>query len=176
MSYNKHKMTCRFSINDKAHMMTNYTRPRMCGDNIAVAILKMKKHTPPHLLFVFCNIHFWFTAPQSRTLSLSQKRKNNNNNPTEEIIRDWSKMSWQLYVDEHLMCDIDGGHLTSAAIIGHDGTVWAQSATFPQVKSLFRFRFISLFRSGFISFLFLTKSCSARSIKPSVFLGFFFFF
>ncbi|XP_011019559.1 PREDICTED: profilin [Populus euphratica] len=41
-------------------------------------------------------------------------------------------MSWQQYVDEHLMCDIDGNTLTSAAIIGHDGSVWAQSATFPQ--------------------------------------------
>ncbi|KAL9252982.1 Profilin-like protein [Drosera capensis] len=45
-------------------------------------------------------------------------------------------MSWQTYVDEHLMCDIDGSgqHLTAAAIIGHDGSVWAQSASFPQVK------------------------------------------
>ncbi|TYG59933.1 hypothetical protein ES288_D07G026400v1 [Gossypium darwinii] len=42
-------------------------------------------------------------------------------------------MSWQQYVDEHLMCDIDGQpiHLTAAAIIGHDGNVWAQSSTFP---------------------------------------------
>ncbi|KAF6985690.1 hypothetical protein CFC21_003517 [Triticum aestivum] len=41
-------------------------------------------------------------------------------------------MSWQTYVDEHLMCDIEGHHLASAAILGHDGTVWAQSADFPQ--------------------------------------------
>ncbi|EPS66446.1 profilin, partial [Genlisea aurea] len=41
-------------------------------------------------------------------------------------------MSWQSYVDEHLMCEIDGNHLTSAAIIGHDGLVWAQSSTFPE--------------------------------------------
>ncbi|GKV03506.1 hypothetical protein SLEP1_g15795 [Rubroshorea leprosula] len=41
-------------------------------------------------------------------------------------------MSWQQYVDEHLMCDIDGNSLTAASIIGHDGSVWAQSATFPQ--------------------------------------------
>ncbi|CAM0954490.1 unnamed protein product [Alopecurus aequalis] len=41
-------------------------------------------------------------------------------------------MSWQTYVDEHLMCEIEGHHLSSAAILGHDGTVWAQSATFPQ--------------------------------------------
>ncbi|CAN6441327.1 unnamed protein product [Victoria cruziana] len=43
-------------------------------------------------------------------------------------------MSWQAYVDEHLMCDIDGNHLTAAAIIGHDGSVWAQSDTFPLFK------------------------------------------
>ncbi|XP_011005518.1 PREDICTED: profilin-6-like [Populus euphratica] len=41
-------------------------------------------------------------------------------------------MSWQVYVDDHLMCDIEGNTLTSAAIIGHDGSVWAQSASFPQ--------------------------------------------
>ena len=44
-------------------------------------------------------------------------------------------MSWQTYVDELLMCDIDGQgqHLAAAAIIGHDGSVWAQSSNFPQV-------------------------------------------
>jgi hypothetical protein len=42
-------------------------------------------------------------------------------------------MSWQTYVDEHLMCEIEGHHLTSAAIVGHDGAVWAQSTAFPQV-------------------------------------------
>lgn len=47
------------------------------------------------------------------------------------------KMSWQTYVDDHLMCEIEGHHLTSAAIIGHDGTVWAQSAAFPAVSVLF---------------------------------------
>ncbi|XWS26368.1 hypothetical protein CRYUN_Cryun26dG0026400 [Craigia yunnanensis] len=42
-------------------------------------------------------------------------------------------MSWQQYVDEHLMCDIDGQgiHLTAAAIIDHDSIVWAQSSAFP---------------------------------------------
>lgn len=49
-------------------------------------------------------------------------------------------MSWQTYVDEHLMCDIEGNQLSSAAIIGHDGTVWAQSASFPQVPQ-FQFQF-----------------------------------
>ncbi|GKV11815.1 hypothetical protein SLEP1_g23034 [Rubroshorea leprosula] len=43
-------------------------------------------------------------------------------------------MSWQTYVDDHLMCEIDGNHLTSAAIIGQDGSVWAQSSNFPQFK------------------------------------------
>ncbi|KAG2626261.1 profilin-9-like [Panicum virgatum] len=46
-----------------------------------------------------------------------------------------AKMSWQTYVDEHLMCEIEGHHLTSAAILGHDGAVWAQSAAFPQFKT-----------------------------------------
>ncbi|ESW22587.1 hypothetical protein PHAVU_005G165300 [Phaseolus vulgaris] len=41
-------------------------------------------------------------------------------------------MSWQTYVDDHLMCDFDGHTLAAAAIIGHDGTVWAQSSTFPE--------------------------------------------
>ncbi|KAJ8435987.1 hypothetical protein Cgig2_004244 [Carnegiea gigantea] len=43
-------------------------------------------------------------------------------------------MSWQTYVDDHLMCEIEGNHLTSAAILGHDGSVWAQSSNFPQLK------------------------------------------
>jgi len=45
-------------------------------------------------------------------------------------------MSWQTYVDDHLMCDVDGHHLTAAAILGQDGSVWAQSATFPQVLTI----------------------------------------
>eukprot|EP00262_Sarcandra_glabra_P005746 TRINITY_DN1753_c0_g4_i1.p2 TRINITY_DN1753_c0_g4~~TRINITY_DN1753_c0_g4_i1.p2 ORF type:complete len:176 (+),score=28.02 TRINITY_DN1753_c0_g4_i1:589-1116(+) len=44
------------------------------------------------------------------------------------------EMSWQTYVDDHLMCDIDGHRLTAAAILGHDGSVWAQSDSFPQFK------------------------------------------
>ncbi|KAI4377642.1 hypothetical protein MLD38_015238 [Melastoma candidum] len=43
-------------------------------------------------------------------------------------------MSWQVYVDEHLMCEIEGNYLSSAAIIGHDSTVWAQSSSFPPFK------------------------------------------
>ncbi|KAL0694108.1 hypothetical protein Bca4012_061288 [Brassica carinata] len=45
------------------------------------------------------------------------------------------KMSWQSYVDDHLMCDVEGNHLTAAAILGQDGSVWAQSANFPQLKT-----------------------------------------
>ncbi|XP_062228070.1 profilin LP04-like [Phragmites australis] len=41
-------------------------------------------------------------------------------------------MSWQAYVDDHLMCEIEGQTLTSAAIVGHDGSVWAQSLNFPK--------------------------------------------
>ncbi|ERN15186.1 hypothetical protein AMTRI_Chr05g67640 [Amborella trichopoda] len=43
-------------------------------------------------------------------------------------------MSWQAYVDDHLMCDIDGHRLTAAAILGLDGNVWAQSQSFPELK------------------------------------------
>lgn len=42
------------------------------------------------------------------------------------------KMSWQEYVDDHLMCELpNGGTLKSAAIVGLDGGVWAQSPEFP---------------------------------------------
>jgi profilin len=41
-------------------------------------------------------------------------------------------MSWQQYVDDHLMCGLkSGGQLTSGAIVGLDGGIWAQSARFP---------------------------------------------
>ncbi|KAG7579772.1 Profilin superfamily [Arabidopsis thaliana x Arabidopsis arenosa] len=43
-------------------------------------------------------------------------------------------MSWQSYVDEHLLCDVEGHKLTAAAILGQDGSVWAQSDKFPQLK------------------------------------------
>ncbi|XP_074578071.1 profilin [Curcuma longa] len=43
-------------------------------------------------------------------------------------------MSWQTYVDDHLLCEIDGQNLKAAAIIGHDGSVWAKSPAFPEVK------------------------------------------
>ncbi|RVW57697.1 Profilin [Vitis vinifera] len=40
---------------------------------------------------------------------------------------------WQTYIDDHLMCDIDdqGQHLTAAAIVGHDGSVWTTRSPCP---------------------------------------------
>lgn len=43
-------------------------------------------------------------------------------------------MSWQAYVDDHLMVELPGGKtLAAAAIVGLDGSVWAQSQDFPEV-------------------------------------------
>lgn len=43
-------------------------------------------------------------------------------------------MSWQAYVDDHLMCQLPGGgQLDHAAIWGQDGGIWAQDASFPAV-------------------------------------------
>lgn len=43
-------------------------------------------------------------------------------------------MSWQAYVDDHLMCQLPGGgQLAHAAIWGQDGGIWAQDASFPAV-------------------------------------------
>ncbi|GBF99991.1 profilin [Raphidocelis subcapitata] len=42
-------------------------------------------------------------------------------------------MSWDQYI-EHLLVDLpNGGKLTSAAIVGQDGGIWAQSPGFPAV-------------------------------------------
>ncbi|XP_074582855.1 profilin-like [Curcuma longa] len=44
-------------------------------------------------------------------------------------------MSWQSYVDEQLLCEMEGGvRLSAAAILGHDGNVWASSESFPEIK------------------------------------------
>mmetsp|Transcript_31224 Transcript_31224/g.52451 ORF Transcript_31224/g.52451 Transcript_31224/m.52451 type:complete len:130 (-) Transcript_31224:223-612(-) len=41
-------------------------------------------------------------------------------------------MSWQAYVDDHLMVDLPGGGMLSgAAIFGQDGNPWATSPGFP---------------------------------------------
>lgn len=43
-------------------------------------------------------------------------------------------MSWQAYVDDHLMVPLPhGGQLVHAAIVGQDGGVWAQDANFPAI-------------------------------------------
>lgn len=68
------------------------------------------------------------TSPEKK--ENTKKGKNNR----EKERREEEKMSWQTYIDDHLMCDIDGNHLTAAAILGHDGSVWAQSPSFPQVN------------------------------------------
>lgn len=45
-----------------------------------------------------------------------------------------AKMSWQPYIDDHMMMELPSGNrLHSAAIIGHEGHVWAQSSEFPEV-------------------------------------------
>ena len=44
-------------------------------------------------------------------------------------------MSWQSYVDDHLLCSLpNGGTLEHAAIYGQDGGVWAQSPEFPHLS------------------------------------------
>ena len=42
-------------------------------------------------------------------------------------------MPWQPYVDGPFMCELEGTHLTSSAIIGHACSVRAQIANFPPV-------------------------------------------
>lgn len=45
-------------------------------------------------------------------------------------------MSWQTYVDDHLLCELpSGGQLAHAAIVGLDGGVWAQSDAFPPISA-----------------------------------------
>jgi profilin len=46
-------------------------------------------------------------------------------------------MSWQEYVDDHLLAELaSGGRLSQGAIIGHGGQVWAQSEGFPALTDL----------------------------------------
>lgn len=43
-------------------------------------------------------------------------------------------MSWQEYVDDHLLAELpSGGRLSQGAIVGQDGAVWAQSEGFPSI-------------------------------------------
>lgn len=45
-------------------------------------------------------------------------------------------MSWQAYIDDHLMVPLPSGStLQSAAIVGQDGGVWAKSDAFPAVTA-----------------------------------------
>ncbi|KAJ0891158.1 putative profilin [Helianthus annuus] len=90
-----------------------------------------KTHTPHSrcihaisIIYIYQSHHLQLQVFNKHTYKLHSK-----------ICRYFSdNMSWQAYVDDHLMCEIEGNHLTAAAIIGHDGSIWAQSATFPQVK------------------------------------------
>ncbi|KAI6671861.1 hypothetical protein NL676_006746 [Syzygium grande] len=68
------------------------------------------------------------------SLALSKPERKAKAEPERERERERAKMSWQAYVDDHLMCDVDGQHLAAAAIVGHDGSVWARSSAFPQFK------------------------------------------
>ncbi len=44
-------------------------------------------------------------------------------------------MSWQPYIDDHLLADLPhGGRLEHAAIAGHSGDIWAQSPNFPEIS------------------------------------------
>ncbi|RYR08624.1 hypothetical protein Ahy_B05g076410 [Arachis hypogaea] len=68
--------------------------------------------------------------------------------------------SWQTYVDDHLLCEIEGNHLSSTAIVGQDGSVWAQSSNFPQIifnTSQFLSPKLSFFLSALFSkFIFIS--------------------
>ena len=45
-------------------------------------------------------------------------------------------MSWQPYIDDHLLTELPhGGHIEHAAILSHSGDVWAQSPNFPEVST-----------------------------------------
>jgi profilin len=76
------------------------------------------------------------TQPNTPPLSEKQQRLSL---PTPELgeekrSRKETEMSWQQYVDDHLMVELPhGGTLLSAAIVGHDGGVWASSPGFPDV-------------------------------------------
>eukprot|EP00884_Botryococcus_braunii_P008741 jgi/Botrbrau1/17869/Bobra.0845s0002.1 len=44
-------------------------------------------------------------------------------------------MSWQEYVDDHLLAELQGGgRLSHGAILSHSGDVWAKSPDFPEVS------------------------------------------
>jgi|Transcript_5346 profilin len=44
-------------------------------------------------------------------------------------------MSWQAYVDDHLLGELpNGGEVTKAAIFSHEGDLWAGSPGFPTIE------------------------------------------
>eukprot|EP00873_Tetraselmis_striata_P020295 jgi/Tetstr1/440559/TSEL_028880.t1 len=46
-----------------------------------------------------------------------------------------SIMSWQAYVDDHMLGELpNGGELTKAAIFSHEGDLWASSPGFPAIE------------------------------------------
>ena len=42
-------------------------------------------------------------------------------------------MSWQTYVDTNL---VGSSHVTQAALLGLDGSIWAKSAKFPDINAV----------------------------------------
>ena len=70
-------------------------------------------------------------------LSRKRKRRRSTKERKERRRESSSSMSWQTYVDDHLMVPLGVGQkpLIGAAILGHDGSIWAQSAAFPQVRT-----------------------------------------
>lgn len=44
-------------------------------------------------------------------------------------------MSWQPYIDDHLLAELPhGGQIEHAAIASHSGDIWAQSPSFPELS------------------------------------------
>lgn len=83
----------------------------------------------------FTSITIYHPMLQAQPINNKEEARKWTTSETQRVTRE-GKMSWQTYVDEHLMCDIDGNgqHLAAAAIVGHDGSPWAKSASFPQVR------------------------------------------
>ncbi|WOK95702.1 profilin-1 [Canna indica] len=90
-------------------------------------VVEQQSRSAPPPIFIFRSHRAPMHQPRSKKKASEKK--------SDQETKLEAKMSWQTYVDEHLMCDVEGHHLTSAAIIGLDGSVWAKSAAFPVFKS-----------------------------------------
>jgi hypothetical protein len=92
------------------------------------------------------------------------KQREKNNKLKKKNKKKNNKMSWQTYVDDHLMCDIDGTghHLTAAAILGHDGSVWAQSTSFPQVIFICMYVYICMYAQMYFDMHFVSFTSSSH--------------